>query len=173
MKYRINRRFRLSSCKRLLAWFLSLAMLLDCLPSYALADEQGYAEEYAPEQTAAYEEPSAQPVEDAYEEPPAVSEDPGPGDDVFGNDSGEEITADDSWSEETPDGDDSYEEGGMDDLFQEVDYMPGSDTTYTAMWEEEEREPAWIEVEPEVKDLVYDFKQSTTSIGAAAPHGRG
>ena len=45
MGYRKNRRRKWNSYKSVAAWFLSLAMLLDCIPVSALAEEPNYAEE--------------------------------------------------------------------------------------------------------------------------------
>ena len=46
MGYSKNRRCRRIRYRRFAAWLLSLAMLLDCFPVSALAEEPDYVDEY-------------------------------------------------------------------------------------------------------------------------------
>ena len=88
------------------------------------------------------------------------------------SDSGlEENVPDDSGQEEDQFSDDGPEEVSINGLFQEVDYMPGADTTYTALWEEEVKEPALIDEDPQAKELVYNGEPQILIDGGSAVGG--
>jgi hypothetical protein len=90
---------------------------------------------------------------------------------AYGDGSPEEDIPDGSGTEEDRPGEDGPEEVVTNGLFQEVSYMPGADMTYTAMWEEEEKEPARIEEDPVAKELTYSGEPQILTDGGTASGG--
>ena len=236
MGYRKNRKYGWISYKGFIAWFLTLAMLLDCIPMSALAEEPYYAEEaqetFQEDVQEAYQEAfqeddqeeyqeafqednqeafqeddqevfqedysddlfSDLDIDDSFEENNAdevwqdddlyiedgidigIEDDSFQDDDLYIDDGIDAGIEDDSWQDEIY-SDDSFDENGSDALLESdddqfiIDYLSDSDMSYTALWEEEERETAEIVEDPEAKVLIYNGEPQTLIVPGTAAGG--